>query len=184
MAITAAPTATGAPTTTAGTRAFDALVAEHRPGLVRYATRLMGGDTAAAEDVAQETLLRAWRQLDRLTEEQGSVRGWLTRVAHNVAMDQHRARRSRPTEIAWSEFDAESAESLADTAREVEDRVLVRELLAHVSPIHRSALAEVYLSDQTAAAAAERLGVPVGTVKSRVFHALRIIRSQSVQLAA
>jgi RNA polymerase sigma-70 factor, ECF subfamily len=182
MAIPAAPTAT--PTTTGSARAFDALVAEHRPGLVRYATRLMSGDTAAAEDVAQETLLRAWRHLDRLTEDRGSVRGWLTRVAHNVAMDQHRARRSRPTEIAWSEFDAESAESPDDTAREVEDRVLVTELLASVSPIHRRTLAEVYLSDQTAVAAAERLGVPVGTVKSRVFHALRILRSQTVELAA
>lgn len=181
MAIAAAPTRTS----TQDTRAFDALVAEHRPGLVRYATRLMGGDVAAAEDVAQETLLRAWRHLDRLTEQQGSVRGWLTRVAHNVAMDQHRARRSRPTEIAWTEFDEERAASLDDPAREVEDRVLVTELLAHVSPIHRSTLAEVYLSDQTAAAAAARLGVPVGTVKSRVFHALRTMRTQgSAALAA
>ncbi|GAB3400871.1 sigma-70 family RNA polymerase sigma factor [Schumannella luteola] len=182
MATVASPTATT--TATGSARAFDALVAEHRPGLVRYATRLMNGDVSAAEDVAQETLLRAWRHLDRLTEDQGSVRGWLTRVAHNVAMDQHRARRSRPTEIAWSEFDAESAASLDDTAREVEDRVLVSEMLAHVSPLHRSTLTEVYLSDQTTAAAAERLGVPVGTVKSRVFHALRTIRSQSVELAA
>ncbi|TPW77900.1 sigma-70 family RNA polymerase sigma factor [Schumannella soli] len=181
MTITAAPTA---PSTAHGTRAFDALVAEHRPGLVRYATRLMSGDVAAAEDVVQETLLRAWRHLDRLTEDRGSVRGWLTRVAHNVAMDQHRARRARPTEIAWSEFDEESAASLDDTAREVEDRVLVTDLLAHVSPVHRSTLTEVYLSDQTTAAAAERLGVPVGTVKSRVFHALRTIRAQSVDLAA
>lgn len=178
MAITEAPTATTA------TTAFDELVATHRQGLVRYATTLMNGDAGAAEDVVQETLLRAWRHLDRLTEQQGSVRGWLTRVTHNIAMDQHRARRARPTEIAWTEFDAERVASPDDPAREVEDRALVTELLAHVSQAHRRTLAEVYLADQTAAAAAVRLGVPVGTVKSRVFHALRTLRSQTEALAA
>lgn len=172
MAIPPAPTASSTPTD------FDELVTTHRGGLVRYATRLLDGDAAAAEDVVQETMLRAWHHLDRLTEQQGSVRGWLTRVTHNVAMDHHRARRSRPVEIAWSEFDAERTPSVDDPAREVEDRVVVTELLAGVSPVHRATLAEVYLADQTAAAAAERLGVPVGTVKSRVFHALRAIRSQ------
>lgn len=157
---------------------FDELVTTHRRGLVRYATRLLDGDATAAEDVVQETMLRAWRHLDRLTEQQGSVRGWLTRVTHNVAMDLHRARRARPVEIAWSEFDAERAPSADDPAREVENRVIVTELLAGVSPAHRTTLTEVYLADQTAAAAAARLGVPVGTVKSRVFHALRAIRSQ------
>ncbi|GAA2176667.1 sigma-70 family RNA polymerase sigma factor [Agrococcus versicolor] len=183
MAITEAPTATTTTTTTSEAAAFDELVATHRPGLVRYATSLMSGDVAAAEDVVQETMLRAWRHLDRLTEQQGSVRGWLTRVTHNIAMDQHRARRARPTEIAWSEFDAERAASLDDPAREVEDRVLVTELLTHVSQAHRRTLAEVYLADQTAAAAAVRLGVPVGTVKSRVFHALRTMRSQTALAA-
>lgn len=172
MAIPPAPPASSTPTD------FDELVTTHRGGLVRYATRLLDGDAAAAEDVVQETMLRAWHHLDRLTEQQGSVRGWLTRVTHNVAMDHHRARRSRPVEIAWSEFDAERTPSVDDPAREVEDRVVVTELLAGVSPVHRATLAEVYLADQTAAAAAERLGVPVGTVKSRVFHALRAIRSQ------
>lgn len=172
-----------APRTSSDPTEFDALVTAHRCGLLRYATRLLDGDSAAAEDVVQETMLRAWHHLDRLTERQGSVRGWLTRVTHNIAMDHHRARRARPTEIAWSEFDAERMPSVHDPAREVEDRVVVTELLAGVSPEHRATLAEVYLADQTAAAAAERLGVPVGTVKSRVFHALRTIRSQSTATA-
>ncbi|MDR6692251.1 RNA polymerase sigma-70 factor (ECF subfamily) [Microbacterium sp. 1154] len=178
MGIPPAPIAHNTPTS------FDQLVTTHRRGLVRYATRLLDGDTATAEDVVQETMLRAWNHLDRLTEQRGSVRGWLTRVTHNIAMDHHRARRARPAEIAWSEFDAERTASVDDPAHEVEDRVVVTELLAVVSPVHRATLAEVYFADQTAAAAAERLGVPVGTVKSRVFHALRAIRSQSAALVA
>src|SRR5690606_34649198 len=84
---------------------IDDLIRTHNPGLLNYTTRLLNGDRSAAEDAVQETWVRAWRHLDQLTEQKGSVRGWLTRVAHNIAMDQHRARRARPTEVAWSDLD-------------------------------------------------------------------------------
>ncbi|RLP68930.1 sigma-70 family RNA polymerase sigma factor [Mycetocola reblochoni] len=166
------------------TTTVDELVRAHGAGLLRYATGLMNGDRAAAEDVVQETWLRAWRHLDRLTEQQGSVRGWLTRVTHNIAMDQLRARRCRPAEVAWSELDTERVAAPHDPAHEVEDRIVVAELLGHVSELHRRTIHEVYFSDLTAAGAAATLGVPVGTVKSRVFHALRSMRTQSAAFAA
>src|SRR3954451_12258968 len=76
-----------------------ALYAEHGRSLLAYATRLTG-DRAAAEDVVQETLLRAWKHADDLTSGQGSVRGWLLTVARNLITDRARARAVRPAEVA------------------------------------------------------------------------------------
>src|SRR5258708_23062250 len=63
---------------------FEAMLRAERPRLVRLCRRLTGSD-AAAEDVAQETLLEAWRHSDRLTEAEGAAR-WLAAIARNVAM--------------------------------------------------------------------------------------------------
>ena len=73
-----------------------ALYDEHASALLSYALRLTNGDRGRAEDIVQETLLRAWRHLDALTPERGSTRAWLVTVARNVAVDAHRARSARP----------------------------------------------------------------------------------------
>jgi RNA polymerase sigma factor (sigma-70 family) len=74
-------------------RLLRTLYAEHGGPLLGYAERLTGGDRQQAEDVVQETLVRAWRNAERL--EAGSARPWLFRVARNIAIDRARARRSR-----------------------------------------------------------------------------------------
>src|SRR4051812_575061 len=79
------------------------LYAEHAGMLLGYTRRLLGGDTARAEDVVQETLLRAWRHpevLERSERHGTSIRGWLVTVARNIVIDTERARRSRPREVA------------------------------------------------------------------------------------
>ena len=68
---------------------------EHAAALWGYCLRLTGQDRARAEDVVQETLLRAWRHHDRLEESRGSVRAWLFTVARNIVIDEWRTRRSR-----------------------------------------------------------------------------------------
>jgi len=158
------------------TASIDELIRVHGPGLLGYATRLLNGDRAAAEDVLQETWLRAWRHVDQLTEQKGSVRGWLTRVAHNIAMDQHRARRARPTEVELTDLETSRIAAPGDAAEDVERRIIVEDLLGRLSAQHRRTITEVYFADRTAGGAAAVLGVPVGTVKSRVFHALRTMR--------
>src|SRR3954464_4388675 len=75
------------------------LYAEHGRSLLAYATRLTG-DRAAAEDVVQETLVRAWKHADDLTSGKGSVRGWLLTVARNIVPAGARARAVRPAEVA------------------------------------------------------------------------------------
>lgn len=149
----------------------------HGAALHSYAVRLTGGDRHAAEDVVQETWVRAWRNLERLTEHHGSVRGWLMRVAHNIAVDQHRGRRARPTEVELPDQDLEYAAVQPPASDEVETRVVVGAMLGRLSPVHRDTLVEVYYADRTAASAAAALGVPAGTVKSRLHNALRALRA-------
>jgi RNA polymerase sigma-70 factor (ECF subfamily) len=157
------------------------VVRTHSTALLSYATRLVNGDRHAAEDVVQETWVRAWRNLDRLTENYGSVRGWLMRVAHNIAVDQHR-RRARSTEVELPEQDLEHTPVQPPGDDEVETRVVVREILDGLSPVHRETLVAVYYADRTAAAAAQALGVPPGTVKSRLHNALRTLRTTATGL--
>lgn len=156
---------------------IDGVIREHGAALLAYVTRLTG-DRYLAEDIVQETWLRAWRHADRLTADKGSVRGWLMRTAHNVTIDQHRSRKARPTEIA---FEGESLTNKAVQSApsdDVEDRMLINELLDHLSPAHRRTVLEVYVTDRTVTSAASALGVPVGTVKSRLHHAMRNLRGR------
>jgi RNA polymerase sigma-70 factor, ECF subfamily len=155
---------------------IDSVVAAHGAALLAYATRLTGGDRHRAEDVVQETWLRAWRHVDRLTEDRGSVRSWLMRVAHNIAIDQHRGRKARPAEVELQELPEVAVAVIPAPSEEVETRMVVDAVLDNLPAAHRHTLVEVYFADRTAASAASVLGVPVGTVKSRIHHALRALR--------
>jgi len=155
---------------------LEEIMRAHGDALHTYARRLTRGDRHAAEDVVQETWIRAWRNLDRLTENLGSVRGWLMRVAHNIAVDQHRGRRARPTEVELPEHDLEHAAVPPSAYDEVETRLVLGAFLDRLSAVHRDTLVEVYYEDRTAASAAKALGVPAGTVKSRLHNALRLLR--------
>jgi RNA polymerase sigma-70 factor (ECF subfamily) len=132
-------------------------------------------DRHLAEDVVQETMLRAWRHCSQFSEDKGSVRGWLMKVAHNVAMDKIRMRRSRPAEVAE---DAAPEALVADHADAVVTALHVRNALARLSPSHRAVIEEIYLNGHTAREAAARLGIPEGTVFSRSYYALRILRRE------
>ncbi|PRX51300.1 RNA polymerase sigma-70 factor (ECF subfamily) [Prauserella shujinwangii] len=149
------------------------LYAEHGGTLLAYVTRLTG-DRAAAEDVVQETLLRAWRRPDALLDGKGSVRGWLLTVARNIVTDRHRARQARPKEVTET---PRTPPVQRDHAESVVDSLVVVEALARLRPEHRDVLTELYFRGHTIEEAARHLGVPAGTVKSRSHHALRSLRA-------
>jgi RNA polymerase sigma-70 factor (ECF subfamily) len=159
---------------------FNRIVSDHRAALLSYARRLTGGDHGRAEDVLQEAFLRAWHNLERLTPERGSVGGWLRRVVHNLVVDGHRTRQSRPTELELApEHDDLVAQQ--DHSEAVLLSTMMEDALRLVLPVQRATLVEVYLNDRTSAQAAAELGVPVGTVKSRVFYGLRTLRQDAGQ---
>jgi RNA polymerase sigma-70 factor (ECF subfamily) len=150
--------------------------AEHGAALLGYSSRLCAGDRQRAEDVVQETLLRAWRHPEASASGSRAERAWLMTVARNVAIDQHRARGVRPTEIggeALEAVDMRTAENDIDRAVEA---WTVTDALGELSPDHRAVLVETYVRGRSVAEAAAALGIPEGTVKSRTFHALRALR--------
>ncbi|WP_018348915.1 sigma-70 family RNA polymerase sigma factor [Longispora albida] len=150
-----------------------ALYEEHGLAILAYATRLLGGDRAAAEDVLQETLIRAWKHARSLSDTEGSVRAWMFTVARNVVTDRHRAAAARPAEVAES---AGTVPVERDHAQRVVDSMVAIEALETLPPEHRDVLVELYFRGRTVTEAAEALGIPSGTVKSRSHYALRTLR--------
>ncbi|WP_127500767.1 sigma-70 family RNA polymerase sigma factor [Actinoplanes solisilvae] len=145
---------------------------EHGGALLAYATRLMG-DRALGEDVVQETLIRAWRNPEALTNDKGSVRGYLFTITRNIAIDRHRARQARPAEVAET---ISSTPVAKDHADQVVDSMVVLGAMEKLSDEHQEVLKAIYFQGRTVDEAAESLGVPAGTVKSRSYYALRRLR--------
>src|ERR1700683_3509640 len=148
-----------------------ALYAEHGGALLRYALHLTGGDAQRAEDLVQETMVRAWRHPDALADR--PARPWLFAVARNLAVDAHRARQSRPNEVGQSAFDTLPAHDDADRTLE---SWAVAEALASLRPDHRTVIVETYYRGCSGAEAAATLGIPPGTVKSRTYYALKALK--------
>lgn len=152
-----------------------AVYAEHGRALLAYATRLLGGDRVAAEDVVQETLVRAWRNPHVLTNGKGSTRGWLLTVTRNIVTDRMRARASRPQEVAEA---PEHPPVERDHADAVVASVTVLSALEDLSEDHRGVLDQIYFQGRSLGEAATVLGIPAGTVKSRSYYALRALREK------
>jgi RNA polymerase sigma-70 factor, ECF subfamily len=148
-----------------------ALYAEHGGALLRYALHLTGGDRQRAEDLVQETVVRAWRHPEALADR--PARPWLFAVARNLAVDAYRARQSRPPEVGQGALELVSTADDADRALE---SWAVADALAALRPDHRRVIIETYYRGCSVAEAAATLGSPPGTVKSRTFYALKALR--------
>jgi RNA polymerase sigma-70 factor, ECF subfamily len=162
---------------TADEETVRALYATHATALTYFVTGLVGGDRARAEDIVQETMLRAWRSPQVLADDRGSTRSWLFTVARNLVIDLHRARSVRPQEVGDGVLTYMPAEN--DLEASVELSVLrweIADAVAQLGKTHREVLVETYLRQRTVAEAAERLGIPPGTVKSRTYYAMRQLR--------
>ncbi len=150
------------------------LYAEHAGPVLAYLLKLTR-DRARAEDLLQETMLRAWRRPAAFEPGRGSVRAWLCTVAHNLVVDDARSRAARPSETELTEF-TERPEDGVDPYDAALRAWEVADALAALSAEHRAVVIEVYYRRATVAEAAAKLGIPPGTVKSRTFYALRALR--------
>jgi RNA polymerase sigma-70 factor (ECF subfamily) len=147
-----------------------ALYAEHATPLLAFVQRLLNGDRAAAEDIVQETLLRAWRHAGEL--DVARVRPWLFATARHLAVDAHRARAARALEAPAAEVDATATDGV-DAAL---NAAIVLDALRSLTPPHRAILIDYFYRGRTAAEIAVERGLPAGTARSRVYYAMRAMR--------
>jgi RNA polymerase sigma-70 factor (ECF subfamily) len=148
-----------------------ALNDEYAPALRRYVISLTGS-TLHADDIVQETLLRAWRKPTVLDQSGASARAWLFTVAHNLVIDGVRSARS-VHEIATDELPDAPTEDDIDARF---DRWLVADALAGLSLEHRAVIVHGYYGGRSTAEIAGVLGIPEGTVKSRMHYGLRALK--------
>jgi RNA polymerase sigma-70 factor (ECF subfamily) len=148
-----------------------ALFAEHAEALLAYVQRLLRGDRQLAEDIVQETLLRAWRNGDKVPAR--SRRPWLFVTARHLVIDSYRARQSRPPEVTAELLELTAKDDGLDAAL---DAIVVIDALRTLSPEHRAVLVDSYYRGQTGNQSAATRGIPAGTVRSRMHYALRAMR--------
>ena len=141
--------------------------------LFGYVVRLTG-DRARAEEVVQETFVRAWRRAHQLNRGPDELRGWLFTTARNLVTDLWRSDAARPTTV--SDERALGAAPAADDLENAVQRWTVADALDRLSLDHRAVIVETYYEGRSVAEAAQRLGIPPGTVKSRTYYALRALR--------
>lgn len=153
-----------------------ALYAEYSGILLAVVLRLTGGDRQWAEDVVQETLLRAWRNAEGLVQhESRSLMPWLATVARRIVINDHwRGRGTRPHGVDDA---LPTMFAVPDDTERTLQRIVIEEALAVLSPAHRQVIVEVYLRGRTVEEVARMIGIPSGTVKSRTFYAMRVMRA-------
>jgi RNA polymerase sigma-70 factor, ECF subfamily len=152
---------------------LEQLYRAHAKPVFKFLLRLTFGDRREAEDLLQETLFRAWRQIREQSLDVDRVLPWLYTVARRLFVDAVRARRARPLEVSGTEV-----ATLLSPDDRIERMLLVQTVrrgLRTLSAEHRHVLVEVFYNDRSARETAEVLGIPEGTVKSRTFYALRAL---------
>ncbi|TAM84307.1 MAG: sigma-70 family RNA polymerase sigma factor [Jatrophihabitans sp.] len=153
-----------------------ALHEAHAGALRTFVLGLVGGDHARAQDVVQETFLRAWRSPGALGATPASARSWLFTVARHIVIDQWRAATRRP-EAVVAQLPEAAGQAQDDASAQVVERQVMIAALRSLRAEHREVLVTCYYRGATLVEAAQLLEIPVGTVKSRLHHALRALRA-------
>jgi RNA polymerase sigma-70 factor (ECF subfamily) len=132
------------------------------------------GDRGLAEDFVQEVFTRVWRKADGFDPRRGNFRTWMFAIARNTAIDIERRRAVRPQTAPGAEVD-----QLVSPEEPIEQALLrwqIRSALSRLSPEHREVIRLTKFEALTLEEVSTRVGVPLGTVKSRLSYALRNLR--------
>ncbi len=148
-----------------------ALFDAHAAPVWRYVVHLTG-DRAGADDVVQETLLRAWRTPRILAQDPATTRSWMFTVARHLVVDDVRSARRRREVVV----DDLPERAQADATEALFESILIEEALAALSIEHRAVVIRAYYGGLTVAEMAGELEIPEGTVKSRLHYGLRALR--------
>jgi RNA polymerase sigma-70 factor (ECF subfamily) len=160
----------GVPETADETGLRDAFLA-HGGELFGFARRSLNS-TESAEDVVQETFSRAWRSRSRFDPSLGSLRTWLFTIERRVILDVSSNQMKTKTFL----LDEDNQPSSED---HVEKAILgwqMESALKRLNPEHRMVVTELYFNGRSGKEVAELFGLPEGTVRSRAFYALRMLR--------
>jgi RNA polymerase sigma-70 factor (ECF subfamily) len=161
--------------------ALDRLYERFAPRIFAHALKIVA-DRAEAEEITQELFLRVWQRATLYDPARGSAIAWLLGVTHNVAVNYTRRRWARGSAQRLDDETAaarERADPDADVEAEAWAMIQRRELLAALatlSPAQRAAIVHAFYGGLSHREVAERLGLPLGTVKSRILHGLRRLR--------
>ena len=144
----------------------------------------MLADVSSAEELTQEVFLRLWRQGGSYQQSRGVFLTWLLSVTHNMAIDEIRRRKRRPIAADTSEDD-QTLTMLPDTRTDVENaawltslQAIVRDALQEIPHLQRQVIELAYFSGLTQREIAERLGEPLGTIKTRMRLGLLKLRER------
>jgi RNA polymerase sigma-70 factor (ECF subfamily) len=142
----------------------------HSGELVAFARRTLG-DAQLAEEAAQETFVRAWRHRDRFDPSLGSMRTWLFAIERRLVIDLARSRAIRRTEVLPPDTEDQN-----DSIERAMQAWQVEEAIRRLRHEHRHVLIEIYYRGRPSRSVADELGIPDGTVRSRLFYALKALK--------
>lgn len=167
-------------------RALEVLYDRYARVVYSFALRIVG-DPSLAEELLQEVFFRAWQQGGAFRATRGSFITWLLSITHNLAIDELRKRRRRPqrAENNTSEESEQLLPEMPDESQDVEEEVWLASLrdriadaLASLPPAQREAIELAYFQGLTQREIAERLGEPLGTIKTRMRLGMQKLREQ------
>jgi RNA polymerase sigma-70 factor, ECF subfamily len=140
--------------------------------LYRFGVQKLGNN-GLAEEMVQDCFVRLWRSAGQYDPKRGSVGTFLFVIARSAALDL----RKRPSSRELLPLDEVYTPPEFDNVEQVLDSLVMREALDTLSVAHRQVLRLAYDQDLTQSQIAERSGLPLGTVKTRMFHAMRALRA-------
>ena len=159
-------------------QALEQLFARHSARIYRFVLRITG-NAALSEDIVSEVFLEVWRRPGRF-EGKAQVSTWMFAIARNKALQALRSRWQKPSDEDGAAEVADSADDPEAAVQEKSRSIVLRKCLSRLSPIQREIIDLVYYHEKSVAEVAQIVGIPTGTVKTRMFRA----RSRIAELLA